>query len=101
MSKPNAELGPVRIVLGYYVRDTLTGFEGVVTGRCEYLFGCVWLEVTPKGLTEDGKPMPGVWLDEERFELIKEQKITPRKKGGPPSASSPGARPNFPRPEIT
>ena len=33
--------------LGDKVKDTITGFTGVVTGRSEWLFGCVRCAVQP------------------------------------------------------
>jgi len=36
------------IRLGNKVRDKVSGIEGIVTGRCEYLNGCVQYCVTTK-----------------------------------------------------
>lgn len=29
-----------RLELGLEVKDIVTGFRGIITGRCEYLTGC-------------------------------------------------------------
>ena len=52
--------------LGDTVTDSITGFSGVVTGKTQYLNGCIQLLVTPPGL-HDGKPITGQWIDEQRF----------------------------------
>lgn len=57
------------IKLGSVVRDNLTGFTGVATGRAEYLYGCTRVLIEPKELKE-GKPMDSVWFDEQRIETI-------------------------------
>ncbi|HUX15460.1 MAG TPA: hypothetical protein VMW52_03255 [Phycisphaerae bacterium] len=43
--------------LGDRVTDSVTGFQGVVTGRAEYLAGEDRLEVTSDTLDKDGKPV--------------------------------------------
>lgn len=55
------------INLGAHVRDTITGFRGVVTARIEYLTGCRQYTLTPTTL-HDAKPIPSEWFDESRLE---------------------------------
>jgi len=55
------------IKLGSKVKDTISGFEGIVVGRAEYLYGCVQILVQPEGLKEDGQPVASRWMDEQRF----------------------------------
>ena len=60
-AKPDGE-----VKLGSTVRDKITGFTGVVTGRCEYITGCAQLLIQPKmigGLIHDAR-----WYDEPRLE---------------------------------
>lgn len=59
---------------GSKVKDMITGFEGIVTGRTEYLYGCsrVWIE--PEQIDKDGKPIEGAWFDEQRVEVLEERK---------------------------
>lgn len=65
------------IKLGDKVKDSITGFEGVVVARIEYLNGCIQFEVLPAGL-KDGQPLKAHWIDEQR--LTKTSKATA---GGP------------------
>lgn len=51
--------------LGVTVRDLITGFEGVVTGRVEYISGCNQVLVVPK-VKADGAFIPAEWFDEQR-----------------------------------
>lgn len=54
-----------RMELGWTVRDSVTGFYGVVTGRVEYLTGCAQLLVQP-GVKDDGEWRESRWFDETR-----------------------------------
>jgi len=60
-----------RIELGDVARDTMTGFEGVVTGEHKYLHGCVRMTLQPVKLDKDGKVADGVTFDEPQLKLIK------------------------------
>ena len=60
------------IKLGSKVRDMLTGFEGTATGRTAWLYGCARIMIEPSEM-KDGKPVEGVWLDEQRVEVIEEK----------------------------
>jgi hypothetical protein len=53
--------------LGDFVRDKITGFEGVATGVAKYITGCTQWLVTSKKLKPDGDTMAN-WLDEVRLE---------------------------------
>lgn len=57
------------ILLGATVRDVVTGFQGIATGRFEYLNGCIryMVECPPK--EAGGKPEELVF-DEERIEQV-------------------------------
>jgi hypothetical protein len=59
------------IKLGSRVRDTLTGFEGIATGRTEYLYGCIRILIEPAEL-KDGKPVEALWFDDQRVAVIVE-----------------------------
>jgi len=67
--------------LGQEVRDSITGFEGVVTGIAEYLYGCRQACVVSKTLHEN-KPV-SAWFDEQRLVAADEAKAT---SGGPQNA---------------
>ena len=48
------------IRLGDKVKDSITGFTGVAVSRCEYLNGCIQIEVKPTKLTKEGE-MQKAW----------------------------------------
>lgn len=52
------------IKLGSRVKDTITGFEGVASGRYENLRGTVRFEV--EALDKNGKPLTE-WFDDVRL----------------------------------
>jgi hypothetical protein len=55
-----------RVNLGATVRDIITGFSGVVTGRVEYLSGCNQSLVQPR-VGDDGTHRGPEWFDEQRL----------------------------------
>jgi hypothetical protein len=54
--------------LGIKCKDVVTGFEGIVTDRCEHLNGCNTYGISPQK-TEAGKPVNTSWFDENRIEI--------------------------------
>lgn len=70
----------MKLKLGKKYRDSITGFEGVATGRFEYLYGCI--RYCLEGIDKDGKP------DERIFD---EQRLTdtPTAKTGGPRVAPP------------
>lgn len=56
------------IKLGDFVHDRVTHFTGFVTGRAEYLTGCVQMLVVPR-CGADGAYREGQWFDEQRLVL--------------------------------
>lgn len=59
----------IKIPLGVKVRDKITGFVGIVTGRCEYLTGCHQVLVSPP-VKADGSHVDAHWYDEQRLDVI-------------------------------
>jgi hypothetical protein len=57
--------------LGTRVRDKVTGVTGVITGRTEWLYGCIRYTVQPTEL-KDGRPVEAVGLDEDAMEPLTE-----------------------------
>jgi hypothetical protein len=57
---------------GEYVRDIVTNFTGVITGRADYLTSCNGYIVQPE-IDKDGKPQDGHWFDEMRLEYDPER----------------------------
>ena len=65
------------IKLGDKVKDSITGFTGVATGRTVYYNGCISVLVTSNKLSSDGNEV-NEWFDEQRLDNKSEAKA-----GGP------------------
>lgn len=76
------------VKLGDRAKDTLTGFEGIVVGTCQYLTGCDQALLKPQKRKDDGSMLAGEWFDVQRLEVTKagaymlDNGVTP---GGPQS----------------
>jgi hypothetical protein len=72
------------INLGDKVKDSITGFEGIVTGKTIWLNGCTRVGVQSDVL-KDGVPTEAQWIDEPQLKVIESQKVSmgPRDTGGP------------------
>ena len=72
-------------MLGKIGRDKVTGFEGVIIGKCEYLTGCNQYGLVPRAI--EGKLGDTAWFDEGRIEIIGDGisvvSVAAQKKGGP------------------
>ncbi|WP_339112810.1 hypothetical protein [Thioclava sp. GXIMD2076] len=62
------------VTLGDQVKDTLTGFTGIVIGRVEYLTGCNQLCVLPKS-DKDNELKDVHWFDIERIEKLADRAV--------------------------
>ena len=60
-----------QISLGSKTKDNITGFEGIITARAEYLNGCVRFLVQPQKLNEDGEMIESQWIDAGQLEIVK------------------------------
>lgn len=60
-------------LLGFEVRDVVTGFTGVVTSVNFALFGCIQAVVTPLANTE--KKAESLWFDTNRLKIISEKPV--------------------------
>jgi hypothetical protein len=60
-------------LIGRTVKDQITGFEGVVTGRAEYITGCAQLLVQPK-MRANSFVEPR-WIDEDRCDVSTRERI--------------------------
>jgi hypothetical protein len=83
--------------LGDRVRCRINGFEGIVTGRAEYRYGCVQVLVAPTKLAADGKCPDSVWFDEERVEVTASEEVkrpasADERAGGPLMGPTPPGR---------
>ena len=52
---------------GSKMKDKVTGLEGTITGRADYITGCRQYSLQPP--LKEGDVPPAVWLDEDRLEL--------------------------------
>ena len=73
-----------RFDLGAELRDAVTGHQGIVTARTEWLNGCKRYAVQSKA-QKDGIPVEAYWVDEDQAELVTTPEPKPPKKatGGP------------------
>ncbi len=51
-------------MLGFTVKDQISGFTGVVTAKTEWLNGCIRYGVKSREL-KDGKPIAAEWFDQD------------------------------------
>lgn len=83
------------IQLGSKVRDSITGFEGIASGRTVYLYGPPSITIEPQTLHE-GKPVQAVSFTEGRVKVVVTQAPTVSKQSsatsGGPQTSRPAAR---------
>lgn len=56
------------IAIGSKARDNISKFEGIVTGRVEYLNGPPSIQISAQQLV-DGEPKV-IWVDESRCVII-------------------------------
>lgn len=75
-----------KIEIGDLVRDRVTGFEGLVVARTEWLNGCARITVQPRTLDKDGKPIEAHGFDDLQCEVVQKDAIgrkARRSTGGP------------------
>ncbi len=53
--------------MGDRVVDVINGFEGIVTGRTDYINGCTQFLVCPEKLDKEGKLLESHWIDKQRL----------------------------------
>lgn len=82
----------MKINLGDKVKDTVSGFAGVVTCRHEYLNGCARLSIQPP-VNKDGTLPEERSFDEPQLKVTKPRVVKEgsKRKGGP-ERSMPTAR---------
>ncbi len=70
---------------GDMVKDSISGFKGIVASRCDHFYGCNTYGVKQKKLKDDGTVQDAQWFDEPQLEMVK-RKVPKAKKwenGGP------------------
>ena len=58
------------IKLGDKVRDKISGFEGIASGKSTYLNGCFRILIEPMKLRDDGTTLDSVWFDVQQVEVV-------------------------------
>jgi hypothetical protein len=81
------------IQLGQEVRDTISGFEGVVIAVTNWLYGCRRITVQPRDM-KDGKPIESCTFDEPQLLAMTDTAAAERVPTGgdrdtPPRAADP------------
>lgn len=84
------------IELGDRVRDLISGFEGIVVGRTEWLFGCTRIGVSP-GKLHEGKTIDSEWFDVQQLELVEKKALKRQSE----EAKEPESKPGGPRKDPT
>ena len=59
--------------LGRLAKDTISGFEGIIESRTEWLNGCFRIALAPNRLDKDGKMLDSKAFDAEQIEILPEQ----------------------------
>jgi len=68
--------------LGDLGRHVVTGFEGVVIAKVDYLQGCRQLCLQPRGLhKETGQPLESVYFDEPYVDPVERAVVPVRQEG--------------------
>jgi len=87
------EAGPnTKVELGDIVRDSVTGFEGIVEGITLWRFGCRRIQVRPTKLKDDGTLHEMQVFDEPALHIIKRANVPIKvqaertRRGGPKDA---------------
>lgn len=61
-------------LLGYRMKDKITGQVGVATSVCFDLYGCIQVTIHP-GLGADGKALEQFWFDVARLDKVDDQRV--------------------------
>lgn len=64
-------------LLGFKVRDIVTGFEGIAESVSFDLYGCVQYVIRPPIDKKKSEQPPGHWFDAKRLEKISKQPVMP------------------------
>jgi len=75
-----------KVPLGCRVKDKITGFEGIVISRSQWLNNCNTYGVKPSKLKDD-KPIDTQWFDEPQLKIVEEDVFKPKQKTGGPCES--------------
>lgn len=70
--------------LGDLAKDRITGFQGVIVGRTDWINGCTRMALQGTKLDKDGIPSDVVTFDVEQLVLVKADVHPPASQGGGP-----------------
>ncbi len=56
---------------GKEAKDKITGFVGLITAKCDYMYGCSQYGLSPK-VDKEGKTRDMGWFDIGRIEILGE-----------------------------
>ena len=84
VTPPQGDMHP-ELALGDTAKDTITGFEGVITARSKWMSACDRLVLQPTNLKDDGQPKESHGFDATSCVLVskKDPPAPPEKRGGP------------------
>lgn len=83
------------IELGWRVKDSITGFEGIATGYAKFLNGCERIAITPETLHE-GKVLDIEYFDVHQLVVLNKK---PQMRGKPKKGGKEGPGGPFPAPK--
>ena len=69
--------------LGEQVKDTITGFQGVIIAKTKWLNGCVRYGIQSKKRTAEGKSIEDTIDEQQLVSIEKPKKVKSRNPGGP------------------
>ncbi len=81
--------------LGIKVKDVISGFSGVITGRAQHITGCNTYGVNPQKVVE-GKIQEVQWFDEQRIIAVPGKKLVIKNELNGPDGKNPDGT-NFSR----
>lgn len=79
--------------LGRLARDTVSGFQGIIESRTEWLNGCFRVALAPDHLDKDGKMLDSRAFDAEQIKVFPEQVVEEK----PPAMRTDGPMPDAAR----
>ncbi len=85
------------IELGSKVKHLINGFEGVATGRAQYLTGCTQYLVAPSKLDKDGKLLDSAWFDEGSLQVVAAPTKQVKAIGSQADVTNGGPQPDAPK----
>ena len=75
-----------KIELGAKAKDKITGFEGIIVVRCQWLNGCNTYGIKPQKL-KDEKTIDTTYFDEPQLIVINKKEVTGKRSTGGPCQS--------------